>query len=93
LQDSFYSCPSLNQCPDKQNCVTTLDEPNSRKMPAIKYSRPLEDTGAILFDLLESIPSCEVVVAKEGYVKAVFTSRIFGFKDDVEFYLTIEKKF
>ena len=26
-----------------------------------------------------------MVVAKEGYVKAVFTSRIFRFKDDVEF--------
>ncbi len=85
MQDSFYSCPSLNPCPDKPNCVSTLDEPNSRKMPAIKYSRPLEDTKAILVDLLESIPGCEVVVAKEGYVKAVFTSRIFRFKDDVEF--------
>ena len=76
MQDSFYSCPSLNPCPDKPNCVSTLD-----------------DTKAILVGLLESIPGCEVVVAKEGYVKAFFTSRIFGFKDDVEFYLTIEKKF
>ena len=77
--------PSLNPCPDKPNCVSTLDEPNSRKMPAIKYSRSMEDTKTILVDLLESIPGCEVVVAKEGYVKAVFTSRIFRFKDDVEF--------
>ncbi len=68
MQDSFYSCPSLNPCPDKPNCVSTLD-----------------DTKAILVGLLESIPGCEVVVAKEGYVKAVFTSRIFRFKDDVEF--------
>jgi uncharacterized protein (DUF1499 family) len=88
----FYSCTSSNPCPDKPNCVSTLDEPNSRKIPAIKYSRPLEDTRAILFDLLESIPSCEVVVAKEGYAKAVFTSRIFRFKDDVEFLFDDRKK-
>jgi uncharacterized protein (DUF1499 family) len=87
--DTYHS---LNPCPDRPNCVSTLDEGSSRKMPAIKYSVPLEDARAILIDLLESIPNCDVTVANGDYLKAVFNSRIFRFKDDVEFLFNDRKK-
>jgi uncharacterized protein (DUF1499 family) len=75
----------LATCPDKPNCVCSefvkdeahyiepLDYSGSSSKEAMgKLSQVIEDLGG------------EVVVSKDGYIAATFTSSIFGFVDDVE---------
>lgn len=90
--NSSDKSPSLSPCPDRPNCVSTLNEPDSRKMPPIHYSCAMEKARAILLEFLERTPGCEVVTVNEDYVKAVFTSKIFKFKDDVEFLFNDREK-
>ncbi len=76
----------LAVCPDKPNCVCSefvrdtahyiepLDYSGESSKEALgKLSRIIEDLGG------------EVVVSKEGYIAATFTSSLFGFVDDVEY--------
>ena len=81
---------SLRPCGSKPNCVSSLaDDPDFRVEP-IPVETGTVDPLAPLVDLLEADPRAEVVEVRDRYVRAEFTSRWFGFVDDVEFLLDRE---
>lgn len=76
----------LTPCPDKPNCV------NSFASDEEQYVAPLQHTGTApeirnnLLAVLKKIPNSAVTVTEANYVRAEFTSKVFSFVDDVEFY-------
>ncbi len=76
---------SLRDCPDKPNCVCTQASRAEQRMPPLKFSG--SDAQAIerIAAVLSNMPRARIVVQRENYLHAVFSSLVFRFRDDVEF--------
>ena len=82
----------MQPCPSSPNCVCSREDPAD----ATHYIEPLRFTGgadqamARLRQIVEDWDRAEVIEADGGYLRAVFTTRLLRFKDDVEFELDAE---
>jgi uncharacterized protein (DUF1499 family) len=82
----------LMRCPNTPNCV------NSQATDEKHFIQPIEFTGTrqaaqgAILKLLETSKRTRIIVAEEDYIRAEFTSMIFRFVDDVEFYLPLSEK-
>lgn len=77
-------------CPESPNCVSTQATDEKHGMKSIPYSGTTDTAKKNLLKIVRSLPRTRVVADKEDYLHVEFTSRIFRFVDDVEFYLGIE---
>lgn len=79
-------------CPESPNCVST-QAPESDKehyMAPIPYNGDRSEAMATLKAVVNEMPRTEILLSEEEYLHAAFTSFIFRFTDDVEFYLPLE---
>ena len=77
---------ALVQCPETPNCVNSQAKDEKHFIePILVTSTPLETKKHILKILSESKRSKNKVV-ESNYIRAEFTSMVFHFVDDVEFY-------
>lgn len=77
----------LAPCPGSSNCVSTYRNSGYVSLKPMRYEGINRDEArGVLLSLLESRPRCEVVTAEDDYVHAVVWSRIFRFRDDLEFH-------
>lgn len=78
-------------CPETPNCV------NSQAADEKHYIQPIHDTGtrqgakSRLLQILESEKQTKILTAQENYIRVEFTSALFRFVDDVEFYFPAEQ--
>lgn len=76
----------LMQCPEKENCVSSQAKDQKHFIePIISVATQLETKEQIL-DVLNESPSAEIKEIEDDYIRAQFSSSIFRFVDDVEFY-------
>src|SRR3989339_1525462 len=73
--------PNLAPCPSSPNCVSSK-ETNPDKQVASINLRPEQDWAQIKTAV--SALGGEILMDQPPYLKAVFTSTIFRFKDDLE---------
>lgn len=78
-------------CPASPNCVSTQAKDETHAIAPIAYSGAKEEAKKRLVKIIHSFPRTRVVVDKNDYIHAEFTSRLFRFVDDMEFYFEIEK--
>lgn len=93
---------NLTTCPETPNCVSTQapasDETHYVEPISLEAIAGSTETGTGEASLgeaalrraaewIESQPRGDVVVREPGYLRAVFSSRIFGFKDDLELFV------
>lgn len=81
---STYAGGPLRECPPTPNCVRS--EPGTDPDHAVAPF-PLGEPATArqrLVALVEGLPRVEVLVVREDYVHATFTSRTWRFVDDVE---------
>lgn len=81
------SAGRLEPCPQTPNCVSTQADPTDE----MHYAEPIAvDDAASALDRaaawIEGSPRAEIITRHDGYIHAVFASRVFGFKDDLELY-------
>tara|TARA_R110001606_G_scaffold361754_7_gene515390 strand:+ start:311320 stop:311796 length:477 start_codon:yes stop_codon:yes gene_type:complete len=76
----------LHTCPSTPNCVNSqiIDEKHYIE-PILTIGTRLEVKNHIL-DILNESKNSKVIVIKDNYIRAEFTSKLFRFVDDVEFY-------
>ncbi|GMR05522.1 MAG: hypothetical protein BMS9Abin25_0097 [Gammaproteobacteria bacterium] len=79
----------LRPCPDTPNCVSSEDVESTKKIAPIVYTGSAEQAWN---DLRAAIGKSGGVVKyyDETYLRAVYTSRLFRFVDDMEFRLVPE---
>jgi len=77
----------LAACPDKPNCVSSQAEDPEHGMEPIAFAGDPQEAAAELTSILEQQPRTTVVESTSDYVHAEVASRLFGFVDDVEFYI------
>lgn len=74
-------------CPRSPNCVSSLaDDPDRRIMPLHYPDGEREKAMLILLELLRDLPRTKVIHQDETIIRAVVSSALFRFKDDLEFH-------
>ncbi len=76
----------FSPCPNSPNCVSSFDTDEIHSIMPIFYMNSSEKAKAKLKDILKSETRCEIVTETDNYIHSVFTSFLFRFKDDVEFF-------
>lgn len=81
----------LAPCPKTPNCVNSQAVGEKQYIQPIRYAGTREDSRARLLQILGSQKQAKILTAQENYIRAEFTSALFRFVDDVEFYFPKEK--
>jgi uncharacterized protein (DUF1499 family) len=83
----------LAACPSSPNCVSTADgEDESHSIAPIELDGDPAEAWNTLRGILEADRSFRITASNDRYLRAVATTRILRFKDDVEFLLDVEGK-
>ncbi|MDP5277179.1 DUF1499 domain-containing protein [Chengkuizengella axinellae] len=82
----------LAECPDSPNCVSTKTMDGSKIMEPIPYTNSTE-AFEILVKVINEMPGTKIINQDSNYLHVTFTSRVFRFVDDVEFYFDEQEKF
>lgn len=76
----------LAPCPPSPNCVCSQCDDPAHFLPPWPYPPPLARARAELKQALLSLPRSRIVTESDDYLHAEFTSAVWGFVDDGEFY-------
>lgn len=77
----------LSQLPKSKNGVSSQTEDMEKKIDPLKfYRKDLDRSKERVLDTLKTFDGVELKKVEDRYIYAVFTSKVFQFKDDVEFY-------
>ncbi len=77
----------LSPCPASPNCVSTQAENARQPMAPIPWSGPPAAAIEVIANLVEAMPRARVVTKTDHYLHAEFTTLLFRFVDDVEFFV------
>jgi len=80
----------LAPCPKTPNCVNSQAVGEKQYIQPLRYAGKREDARARLLQILGSQRRAKILTAQENYIRAEFTSALFRFVDDVEFYFPKE---
>jgi len=80
------SIGQLAKSPDKPNCISSKSSNSLRMFPPLKYQGTQLKAKNNLLIALESMPRARVSMNTGEFLHIEFTSKIFRFIDDVEFY-------
>jgi uncharacterized protein (DUF1499 family) len=82
----------LLSCPDKPNCISSFASVKSEHYAdAIKIVSNKERAHQKVSGILDKSKNAKIISSTADYIHAEYTSSIFKFVDDVEFYLGIDK--
>ena len=76
----------LTQCPSTPNCVSSQAKNNKHYIEPIVVKGTATEVKNHLLSLLNQQEGAEITVDDGNYVRATFTSKLFRFVDDTEFY-------
>ncbi|MDD1682260.1 MAG: DUF1499 domain-containing protein [Methanoregula sp.] len=77
----------LAPCPASPNCVSSQSTDKDHGIEPFPFSGTPAEAMADLKRVLSGMPRARVVTVTENYLHAEFTSTLFRFVDDVEFWL------
>ena len=83
----------LTTCPASPNCVSTQADPSDsvHRVEPIAYEGEVSELSSRLAAWIVEREGGRIVRQDGQYIRAVFSSRIFGFKDDVELYFPVDE--
>ena len=75
-------------CPESPNCVSTQADTSDDEhyMAPIEYREDRENARKKLMAVIDNMPRTEITINREDYMHVTFTTLVFRFVDDVEFY-------
>jgi uncharacterized protein (DUF1499 family) len=76
----------LTPCPSKPNCVSSQATDKDHYIHPINFTGTPQDAQDKLLQILSALERTKVIVVQDNYIHVEFTSKIFKFVDDVEFY-------
>ncbi|MFT5699650.1 MAG: hypothetical protein ACI8ZB_002511 [Desulforhopalus sp.] len=86
--DLGVSNGELTPCPPTPNCVNSQGADENHKILPFPYDGTEQEAKERLLEVLKLEARAKVITANESYVRAEFTSSLFRFVDDVEFYIS-----
>jgi uncharacterized protein (DUF1499 family) len=76
----------LNPCPASPNCVSSQASDEAHRIDPLSYSGSLAGAKDKLEKVITSMKRARIVTTRDNYIHAEYTSAMFRFVDDVEFY-------
>lgn len=76
----------LPSCPASPNCVSSQSPDPAHAVEPLHYSVPPPQAMADLKQILAGMKRSQIITETDPYIHVEFTSLIFRFVDDVEFY-------
>jgi len=76
----------LNPCPESPNCVNSQAADEQHFIEPIHFTGTRQEVHARLLQVLDSEKRTNILTAEKNYIRVEFTSAVFRFVDDVEFY-------
>lgn len=77
----------LVPCPTSPNCVSSEAQDDGHQVFPLSFSVPAAEAWRLLKEQVAMLPRTVIVNEKPGYLHAQSKSAVFGFVDDLEFYL------
>lgn len=78
---------TLKPCPDKPNCVSSLAQPGSdHYVEPLPLREDIATAKTALKKIIMEMPRTAVIAEDSNSLHVTFTSKIFRFVDDVQFY-------
>ena len=77
---------ALKPCPGSPNCVSSMAKNPSHHIEPFRYEGTSKSARKKLISIIESTKRAQIITSESNYIHAEFTSLIFRFVDDVEFY-------
>jgi len=81
----------LQPCPSKPNCVNSFTDDNKQFIKPILALSSQREVQSHLLQIINSRKRTKILSTQDNYIRAEFTSKIFRFVDDVEFYFPASK--
>jgi len=81
----------LAPCPKTPNCVSSQAHDEEHYIQPIIYSGTQQEAHDRLLQIIEAEKRTNILTDQEDYIRVEFTSALFRFVDDVEFYFPQEK--
>lgn len=82
----------LTPCPETPNCVNSQTTNEAHFVAPIYFIGTTQEAQIHLLQILKEFEQSKIVSVQENYIRAEFTSKIFSFVDDVEFYFPASEK-
>ena len=73
----------MRSCPDRPNCVSSESEEASVRVEPLRFAGLPDEAWKRLKEAIQALGGT-VEEERNGYLRAIFTSRIFRFVDDLE---------
>lgn len=83
---------SLAPCPNRPNCVSSLAHDQKHAIAPFPIIGDIQMSLDNLALIIQNLPRTKIIFKDDNYLHAEFTSRFFGFVDDVEFLANPIKK-
>ena len=81
----------LTPCPKTPNCVSSQAQDKEHYIEPIKFEGTQQEAHDRLLQIIESEKRTKILTEQESYIRVEFTSALFRFVDDVEFYFPNQK--
>ena len=81
----------LLPCPNSPNCVVSGARDDRASIEPIAYDGSRDEALTELRRVIDTLAGAKLVSAEDGYLHVECRSRLFGFIDDIEFYLPPEE--
>jgi uncharacterized protein (DUF1499 family) len=82
----------LAPCPPTPNCVSSQSADPEHAVEPLRFTTSPDQAMERLKKIITGMTRAKIVEERDSYLHAEFTSLIFRFVDDVEFYLDADKK-
>jgi len=82
----------LSTCPDKDNCVSSLDIGTKHYVEPLNYQGSIENARARLLQVIDEFSRARVIENSGTHIRATFTTFLFRFTDDMEFQIDDNEK-
>ena len=76
----------LAPCPESSNCVSSQSTDEKHFIEPLSYDGSLAGARGNLVSIIQSMKRSRIISKEDTYIHAEFTSALFRFVDDVEFY-------
>jgi uncharacterized protein (DUF1499 family) len=83
---------ALSPCPASPNCVSTQSTDQEHAIEPLVYTVPRKQAFEKLKSIILHMKRAKITAESDQYLHAEFTSALFRFVDDVEFYFDENKK-
>jgi len=77
----------LAPCPETPNCVSSKSTDQEHAIEPLSYSTSKEEALADLKKIIGQMKRARITEERDGYIHAEYTSAIWRFVDDVEFFV------